>query len=91
MEGTQQKQKCIFSVIKEEKQRQDGKLYCCAGIKMWYYEGEAKTKVTHYIKDISTDIVAVSMLVDHMNQHGLDPIHFYDVVEDFCQNENRIL
>lgn len=35
------------------------------------------------VDDISTDVQKVRTLVDSCNSHSLDPIHMFDVVEDF--------
>lgn len=48
--------------------------YCSYGI----------TDGTQKIEDISNCFEKVAFLASEMNRNSLDPVHFLDVVEDYC-------
>lgn len=60
-------------------------------VEMCYYDEEQQRDITCCTKDVSLNREALQNLVDRMNHEDLMPIHFEDVIEDFCQNENRLL
>ena len=64
---------CKDTVIDE-----DGNALNTYGIEIW--KGE---KIEKALVDISTNRARVSLLVNLCNELDLDPIHIYDVIEDF--------
>lgn len=52
----------------------EGKEYTVYGIR---YSDEI------FAEDVSADIAKVTQLVADFNRYSLEPIHFYDAIEDF--------
>lgn len=64
---------CIDTVIDE-----DGNVIKAYGIEL-----RKNGSIEEYIVDISTNRDRVSLLINLCNKLNLDPIHIYDVIEDF--------
>ncbi len=75
--------------LRQEGRYIEGELCQCFDIEMRYTDQETEKSLR--ICNVSTDRVKVQLLVEQMNQGRLHPIHFFDVVEDFCQDDTRLL
>ena len=71
-------------------ERQDG-MRRCFDVEMRYYHHYQRQEIIQYAHDVSSNIRALQKLVNTMNRENLSPEHFFDVIEDFCQDSERIL
>lgn len=78
-------------VIGKERPGDDGIIRRQLDVEMRYYEENIDHEVVCTVRDVSLDEAALQSLIAKMNAEDMDPIHFLDVLEDFCQDENRIL
>lgn len=63
-----------YAAIEEELHSDEIGTYVAYGVRM---------DETLSVSDVSLDRAAVENLVERMNDGDLDPVHFFDVIEDF--------
>ena len=67
-----------YSVLSQTLKNDEGEEYTAYGIKV--LSGEEDIAV---ISDISVNYEEIRLLCSSCTENGLDPIHIYDVIEDF--------
>ena len=82
---------CTCQVVGKERQGDDGIIRRHLDVEMRYFEETVDHEVVCTVRDVSLDEEALRSLVSRMNAADMDPIYFLDVIEDFCQDEHRIL
>ena len=68
----------VYSVFCEKLSSEEGREYNGYGIKAEVGENQSLC-----VSDVTDDREALEALVRLCNDEGLDPIHIYDVIEDF--------
>lgn len=81
----------VLYFLRQEGRYIEGELCQCFDIEMRHTDPETKKDTILRVCNVSTDRVKVQLLVEQMNRGKLHPIHFFDVVEDFCQDDTRLL
>ena len=71
-----------YSVFVEMLKNEDSVAYTAYGIVVCSMEDNERKEVLK-ISDVSSDKSRVEELVDLCNKEQLEPIHIYDVIEDF--------
>ena len=71
-----------YNIFVEDLKNEDFGAYTAYGIVVCSMENNQRKEVLR-VSDVSTDKEIVENLIDLFNKEQLEPVHIYDVIEDF--------